>query len=134
MNCLFCAIVGGQIPSEKIYEDGHAVGFLDIHPQAPGHTVVVPRHHSPTLANLPQEEVGPFFLAVQSLAERLVRTLGADGLTIGINQGEVSGQSVPHLHELLIPRFQGDGGGSVHSVVHNAPKESLAEIAQRIRG
>jgi histidine triad (HIT) family protein len=119
--------------AEKLYEDEHALGFLDIHPQAPGHTVVIPRHHSPTLAGLPQEEVGPLFLAVQVLAERLVRTLGADGLTIGLNQGDAAGQTIPHLHILLFPRFKGDGGGSVHSAVHNAPKESLTEIAQRIR-
>ncbi len=133
MNCLFCSIAQGHIPAEKVYEDEHAVGFLDIYPRTPGHTIIVPRHHSATLESLPEAEVAPLFLAVQKMARTLVSALGAEGLTIGINQGEVSGQTVPHLHVHLMPRFKGDGGGSVQSAVHTPQEETLPEIARRIK-
>ena len=132
-QCLFCGIAAGEIPAEVIYDDSNAVAFLDIRPRAPGHTVVIPRVHRPSVADLAPSEVGPVFLAVKKMAERLTRVLRADGLTIGINQGAVSGQSVDHLHIHLLPRFLRDGGGSIHSVVDNPPEKSLAEIAQQLK-
>lgn len=133
-TCIFCRIIAKEIPAKTVYEDEHALAFLDISPRAPGHVMVIPKHHSPTLAGLPDEEVGPLFLAAKSVAARLVPAMGADGLTIGVNQGDVSGQTVKHLHIHLMPRFEGDGGGSIHSVVANPPTEDLDAIAARIRG
>ncbi|MBI2591597.1 MAG: HIT family protein, partial [Candidatus Brennerbacteria bacterium] len=58
--------------------------------------------------------------------------LKPDGFTIGINHGEASGQAVDHLHIHIIPRWKNDGGGSIHGVVNNPPKESLEEIKKKI--
>lgn len=132
-ECLFCKIARREIPAEIVLEDERSVAFLDIMPKAPGHTVVIPKFHAPTIAELPISEIGPLFVAVQKMAERLSRKLAADGLTIGINQGRASGQTVEHLHVHLLPRFVDDGGGSIHSVVHNPPRESLADIAKKLR-
>lgn len=132
-ECLFCKIARREIPAEIVLEDERSVAFLDIMPKAPGHTVVIPKFHAPTIAELPISEIGPLFVAVQKMAERLSRKLAADGLTIGINQGRASGQTVEHLHIHLLPRFVDDGGGSIHSVVHNPPRESLADIAKKLR-
>jgi histidine triad (HIT) family protein len=132
-DCIFCTIVARGIPAEVVFEDEHALAFLDVTPRAPGHTVVVPKRHSPTLLDLPADEVGPLFAAVQTTARRVLAALQADGMTVGVNHGAVSGQTVPHLHVHIIPRFVGDRGGSIHSVVHNPPKESIAAIAERIR-
>ena len=131
-DCLFCRIARHELDAQIIQEDDHTLAFLDIHPQAPGHTVVIPRVHAATLAELPGAEVGPLFSAVQTVARRLTQVLAADGLTLGINQGEVSGQTIPHLHVHLFPRFRDDGGKSVHSVVNNPPKEALTTIANKI--
>lgn len=131
-NCLFCRIYKKDVPTELIYEDDHAAAFLDVEPRAPGHLLVVPKMHAERIGDLPDNEIGPFFLAVKLAANMVVCGLEAHGATIGINQGEAAGQVVGHLHIHIIPRFYNDGGGSVQSVVSNKPKESLAEIRDKI--
>ncbi len=133
MDCVLCRIARKEIPAEVWLEDEHGLALLDIHPKVPGHTMVIPRVHAATLAELPPVEIEPLFLLVRKAAEKLVRVMAADGLTIGINQGEVSGQTVPHLHIHLFPRYKDDRGGSVHSVVDNPPPEGIAETAKRLR-
>ena len=133
MECIFCGIARKEIPAEIVREDERTVAFLDIHPRAPGHTVVVPRQHSPTLLELPDGEIGLLFSAVKYATRLLANALHPSGFTIGINHGSVSGQTVDHLHVHILPRFLGDGGGSIHSVVTNPPQESLAAVAAKIR-
>jgi histidine triad (HIT) family protein len=132
-ECLFCNIKDRRIPSEVIDEDADTLAFLDVSPKAPGHAMVIPKKHYETIAEVPDEELGGIFRGVKRVAERLVAALGARGLTIGVNQGKAAGQVVEHLHIHLIPRFEDDGGTSIHGVVNNAPKESLEAIASRIR-
>ena len=133
-DCLFCKIAAKQIPSEIVYEDDHAVAFLDVRPRTEGHTMVIPKYHAPTVAALPDEEVAPLFLAVKKTAELLTAGLRPDGITIGINQGRASGQEVDHLHVHLMPRWHNDGGGSVQSVVNRPSQASLEEIQKKILG
>lgn len=132
-DCLFCKIVDTTIPAKIIYEDDHTLAFLDVKPSAPGHTMVIPKYHAPTLTALPDEEIATLFLAVKKVAELLIAGLHPDGITIGVNQGRASGQEIDHLHVHLIPRSHGDGGGSVQSVVHTASPASLDEIAEKIK-
>jgi histidine triad (HIT) family protein len=132
-ECLFCKIAAKEIPAEIVYEDEHAVGFLDVNPIAPGHTLVVPKRHAATLRDLPEELAGPVFRAVGRIARMLVRGLAPDGISYGINEGAVTGQTIEHLHIHLAPRFANDGGKSFHSIVHNPPRDDLATIAERIR-
>lgn len=131
-DCIFCRIVAGEIPAVVIAQNADAVAFLDAGPLAPGHTLVVPRAHAERLSDLPEAVVGPLFALVQEVARRIEKGLTPDGMTIGINQGVMAGQGVPHLHVHLIPRFAGDGGGSLHTIVKNPPKESLADIAKKL--
>ncbi len=130
---MFCKIGRKEIPAEIVYENDHAFAILDIHPVSPGHTMVISRTHAKDLPELPKEEVGPLFEGVKVVLDKIQKALKPDGFTIGINQGSVSGQVVDHLHIHLIPRFTGDNGRSVHFVVQNPPKESLPEIAKKIR-
>ena len=74
------------------------------------------------------------FSAVKEITGLLQEKLAPRGFTIGINHGRVGGQLVDHLHVHIIPRFEGDGGGSLHSVVKNPPKESISEIRDKIIG
>jgi len=131
-DCLFCKIAKKEIPSEIVYEDGAVVSFLDINPRSPGHTVVVPKVHAQNILDLPDSEIKGVFTAVKKVTDLLYRSLRPHGFTIGINHGRVSGQVVDHLHIHIMPRWDGDGGSSVHSVVNNPPKEPLKEIKNKI--
>ncbi|MDP2598798.1 MAG: HIT family protein [Candidatus Liptonbacteria bacterium] len=133
-DCLFCKIAAKQIPAQVVYEDEKTIAFFDIRPSAPGHTMVIPKYHAQILLELPDAEIEPLFSAVQKVADMLVKKLKADGITVGINQGRASGQEVDHLHVHLMPRWLGDGGHAVQSVVHNLPKEGLEEIRKKIIG
>lgn len=132
-DCLFCRIAGKEIGANVIYEDENSMAFLDIHPRAPGHAMVIPKAHRETILDMPEEELGPLFTAVKKTASALSRTLKPDGFTIGINQGKASGQEVDHLHIHIIPRYLNDKGSSIHSVVDNRSGETVQEIAAKIR-
>lgn len=132
MDCVFCRINQGEIPAAVIYEDEKTLAFLDVHPIAKGHTIVVPRQHLSDILTADAEMVKNIFGAVQIVAQKISRALRPDGFNIGLNQGEAAGQAVPHLHIHVIPRYKDDGGGSLHSIVHHPPRESLEEIQKEI--
>jgi histidine triad (HIT) family protein len=132
-DCLFCKITAKEISAKIIYQNEQVVAFLDVMPRTTGHTLVIPKVHAPNILELPDAEVAPLFAAVKHVAEMLSRSLASDGITIGINQGRASGQEVDHLHVHLLPRWHGDGGGAIQSVVNAKPKESLDEIAEKIK-
>lgn len=131
-ECIFCKIASRSIPGAIIFEDGATVAFLDIHPCATGHTVVVPKAHREHLLALEPGEAGLLFDGVRAVAELLARKLKPDGFTIGINHGSAAGQAVSHLHVHIIPRFVGDGGGSIHTVVQSKQQQSLEEVKKLI--
>lgn len=133
MDCLFCGIASGEIPSLTIYEDNDTRAFLDIHPLTLGHTVVIPKKHADNIIDLGDGSVGSTFLGVKRATEILEKSLGASGFTIGINHGTIGHQEIDHLHIHVIPRSMDDGGGGIHSVVNMPPKESLEEVYKRIQ-
>lgn len=130
MDCLFCDIASKKIPAYIVYEDDETLGFLDIKPLAPGHTVIIPKTHAESISSLDDKLINPVFGAVKKMTVTLKKVFGPEGFTIGINQGKTAG--VDHLHVHIIPRWEDDGGGSIHSVVLNPPKESLESIRERI--
>lgn len=132
-GCIFCRIVGGEIPAAIIHADDAAVAFLDVNPLADGHVLVVPRTHAPRVEELPPEAAAGAFRLVAVLSSPVRRALHADGLTIGINDGEVTGQTVPHVHIHIVPRRFGDGAGSIHGMFQAGARRPVAEIAAEIR-
>ncbi len=108
MDCLFCKIMAGEIPSYKVYEDGFAFAFLDINPIAAGHTLVLPKVHVTKLAGLEGEALSGLAAALQRVVAGVESALEPEGLNIFINQGEVAGQVIAHLHVHVVPRAQGD--------------------------
>ncbi|MDR1852433.1 MAG: HIT family protein [Propionibacteriaceae bacterium] len=109
MDCLFCSIIAGEIPSKKVYEDDVAFAFLDIEPFHAGHTLVVPKRHTADLTSDPTAfaELAP---SVTKVAELLKEKLDAPALNVLVNSGEVAGQSVFHLHVHVVPRYADNPG------------------------
>lgn len=105
--CAFCEIASGDASASIVFSDEHHLGFLDRSPLFAGHTLVVPRVHVETLADLPRELLGPLFERVARLQRVLEVALGAEGAFVAVNN-RVS-QSVPHLHVHVVPRSRGDG-------------------------
>ncbi len=102
MDCLFCSIAAGDIPSNKAYEDDKVVAFYDIDPQAPVHILVIPKEHIQSVSQITpenQEIVGHIFTVIAKLAQELKLE---DGYRVVSNVGQQGGQSVPHLHFHLL--------------------------------
>lgn len=106
-DCVFCRIVAGALPASIVYEDDGHVAFLDARPLFEGHTLVVPRAHVETLADLPPDGVQPFFALVQRLSVAIPQAMDAAGTFVAMNN--VVSQSVPHLHCHVVPRNFKDG-------------------------
>lgn len=106
-KCVFCGIVAGSTPAHVVFEDDISVGFLDIRPLFPGHVLLVPRPHTPTLPDLDPDLVAPFFANVQLLSKAVPIAMEAQGSFVAMNNA-VS-QSVPHLHCHVVPRNRKDG-------------------------
>jgi histidine triad (HIT) family protein len=133
-DCLFCRIIAGKIPSEKVYEDDAVFAFLDVYPASEGHTLIAPKKHFSRFTDMDAESVASLFEAARKITAALENALSAEGSNIGINDGEVAGQEIPHVHVHVIPRRKGDGGTGIKSIVWTEPDtNNLKEIAERIR-
>jgi histidine triad (HIT) family protein len=131
-DCIFCKIASGEVPSYAIKKTDGAMAFLDIHPLAPGHTVVIPTRHGRFIEEFSDDEVKAIFVLVRDVAALLKERMKAEGITIGLNQGDAAHEGVAHLHVHLLPRFADDGGGSLHTIVKNPPSESLEEVLKKL--
>ena len=110
-ECIFCKIVQGTIPCAEVYATDTVMAFLDIAPVSPGHALVIPRSHFPTLFEIPEDLGAELLRAMQAVGRALMDAVGATGLNVGMNNYEQAGQLVPHAHFHLIPRFAADGLG-----------------------
>ena len=99
-DCIFCKIAKGEIPSQKVYEDDTVVAFLDIHPKAPGHTLLIPRAHYHWFTDMPDELSDKVFRAAKRVALELKEKHDADFVRLGL-----VGTDVPHVHVHLIPQM-----------------------------
>jgi histidine triad (HIT) family protein len=106
-DCLFCSIVAGSVDVHTVLSTPTVLAFLDHRPVFKGHVLVLPRTHVVTLADLPEPDVGPYFLEVQRVAVAVESALAAGGTFVALNN-KVS-QSVAHLHTHVVPRTKGDG-------------------------
>lgn len=97
MDCVFCKIANGEIPTEAIYEDDHIIAFNDLDPQAPIHVLVIPKKHITSLARLDEGDGGLMGHIMLKIAE-IAADMGLEGYRVVTNIGEDGGQSVPHLH------------------------------------
>ncbi|MGN0636020.1 MAG: histidine triad nucleotide-binding protein [Acutalibacteraceae bacterium] len=102
MDCLFCKIIAGEIPSKKVYEDEQVYAFYDIDPQAPVHILIIPKEHIPSAAQITAEN-SAVVAHIFEVAAKLAAEAGLkDGFRVVTNCGDSAGQSVKHLHFHLL--------------------------------
>ena len=109
MDCIFCKIVGGEIPCSKVFENEKFFAFLDIGPINKGHTLVIPKKHYKNLFDMPEEELKGYMEVIQKVSKAVMKGVDADGVNINMSNESAAGQVVMHAHVHIIPRIKGDG-------------------------
>ncbi|MEA2880440.1 MAG: histidine triad family protein [Hyphomicrobiales bacterium] len=107
-NNIFAKILRGELPCHKVYEDDHALAFLDIMPRAPGHTLVLPKAPARNLLDVAPADLAHVMQVAQKIARASIKVFGADGITIQQFNESAGGQVVFHLHVHVIPRKTGE--------------------------
>ena len=130
-NCIFCKIANGEIPSRTLYEDEKFRVIMDLGPATRGHSLILPKEHYANLYEIPEDLAADAAKLAKKLAIRMTEKLGADGFNIIQSNNEAAGQTVPHYHVHLIPRYQNDG----QHILWNPgelPAEEMDEILNTI--
>ncbi len=127
---IFAKILRGEIPCTKVYEDDRTLAFMDIMPQADGHTLVIPKEPAETLLDLSPESAAYTINIVQKVGNAIKKALGSDGIVLMQLNGSKAGQTVPHIHFHLIP-------SSIHELGRHASQmgdqEKIKQLAEKIR-
>ncbi|MDQ0223097.1 HIT family protein [Streptococcus moroccensis] len=129
-DCIFCKIVSGDVPSSKIYEDDHVLAFLDITQVTPGHTLLIPKQHVADLFEMDSDLASTVFARLPKIARQLKEKLGAKGLNIVNNNGELAGQTVFHSHIHLLPRLEEGDELDIRFTTHEPDFAALGQLAQ----
>lgn len=130
---IFAKILSGDMPSVKVFEDDVALAFMDVFPQADGHTLVIPKHVTArNFLDMPTDRLGGYMERVQSVAQAVEKALTPDGLVVTQFNGAPAGQTVFHLHFHIIPRWEGQGLRG-HAGGQMADMAALEALAQKIR-
>ncbi len=130
-DCIFCKIVKGEIPSEKVYEDEHTLAFLDIKPVNIGHTLIIPKEHFKNIYETPEEIACKLIRAAKKISMAVKKELKADGINVTMNNDSAAGQVIFHTHVHVIPRLSSDGFGPWHGRRDYADGEAK-EVAKKI--
>ena len=127
---IFAKILRGEIPCAKVYEDDKTLAFMDIMPQADGHTLVIPKEPAITLMDLSPESAAYTINIVQKVGSAIQKALGAEGIVLMQLNGSKAGQTVPHIHFHLIP-------SSIHELGKHAAQmgdmDKIKQLAEKIR-
>lgn len=131
MDCIFCKIVNGIIPSAVVYEDEYFKAILDIAPANKGHVIIITKNHYKDLLELGVEESENILKVAKKITEKLTDTLGVTEFNILQNNGHNAGQTVYHYHCHIIPRFANDDV-SINWKVLKVDADELNEIAKKL--
>jgi histidine triad (HIT) family protein len=132
-DCIFCKVLAGEIPSEKVFEDEHTVAIMDINPWTRGHALVIPRRHVVDLLEIDDEELARTAQAAKRLAQLQKDRLGCDGVNLLNSCGQAAWQTVFHFHIHAIPRYE-DDPLELPTRPQQASPDELAEVAGELRG
>ena len=123
MDCIFCKIANGEIPSDKVYEDENFRVILDLSPASKGHMLILPKSHARDITELQEDIAGKALVLAAKLGRASMNALGATGFNTLANTGESAGQTVFHCHIHVIPRYD-----DASSIVSWTPRESDKEV------
>lgn len=126
-DSIFTKIINGEIPCHKIYEDDRVIAFLDLHPQNPGHTLVVPKTQVDHLWDLSTDDYDYLWTVVKKVGAHIKKTLEAP--RIGV---VVEGFGVPHVHVHLVPIYHGEELKKSQDMMADPNHVALAEMAQKL--
>jgi histidine triad (HIT) family protein len=132
MDCIFCKIVAGEIPSVKVLDEDKVVAFMDINPSSRGHMLVVPKNHAENIFEISEADLSAVMGTVKRCAVAVRKALGAEGVTVLQLNGKASDQVVPHLHVHIMPRWEGDGLTVSNWEMKAGDMDELQDIAERV--
>ncbi len=132
-DCIFCKIANGEIPSKTLYEDGDFRVILDLGPATKGHALILPKEHAADLFELSEETASKVLVVARRVAARMAEKLHCDGMNLVQNNGKAAGQTVPHFHLHMIPRYQ-DDGQQINWVPGECTQEELETVRREIVG
>lgn len=131
-NCIFCKIIGGEIPSATIYEDDEFKAILDRFPSNIGHVLILPKKHYANIFEIDEEVAGRLFKLAVKIAKNMKEVLGLEAMNLVQNNGSMAGQTVHHFHLHLIPRYEGDTV-SVKWDQLDLTDEQIAEVQAKLK-
>jgi histidine triad (HIT) family protein len=136
LDCIFCKIIKGEIPSFKVFENDKVFCFLDINPLTKGHALVVPKKHAEDVFDVPEDDLREIISVAKNLSEKMKKAWGVEGVNIINSSGEVAGQDVFHIHFHIIPRRVNDNleiSKWWRSKTEKADPEELKQLAEKLR-
>jgi histidine triad (HIT) family protein len=131
MDCIFCRIAKGEIPTKTITETNHSIAFLDAFPLTKGHTLVIPKQHHEKIQHMSSEENNDLFSTVHSIISKVDKLTGAT--LVAVHNGKEAGQEIPHVHVHLVPRSPDDTGGPIHCLFDSTLNVSDSEINEILK-
>lgn len=135
-NCIFCKIIKGELPCNKVYEDDDFLAFLDIQPINKGHILVIPKIHQKLIVDL-EDNLVKKLIVVGNRINKAIRksSIKSSGVNFLLADGEDAGQEVFHIHLHIIPRFKGDGFGFKFpkNYTDKPERDELEQIAREIK-
>jgi histidine triad (HIT) family protein len=133
MDCIFCKIINGEIPSVKVYEDDKVLAFMDINPINEGHLLIIPKAHAATIIEITEADFLAVMSATRKLAAAVKTALNPDGINLLQLNGKAANQVVPHLHVHIVPRWFGDGVTVSQWELVAGDMEKMKELAEKIQ-
>lgn len=127
MNCIFCKIIQGEIPCQKLYENERVLAFLDINPLSKGHFLIIPKTHAEKLHEIPDAELQDILI----VAKNVINALNPEEYNLLQNNGPLAHQEVKHAHFHIIPKTKTQGLGIIWKSI-SITKEELSEIAKKV--
>jgi len=126
MDCIFCKIISGSIPTKILKETTKSISFLDAFPLAKGHVLVIPKNHHQKIQDMSHDENSDLFSLVHEMISKVDSVSGAT--LVAVHNGIDAGQDVPHVHVHLIPRSKSDSAGPIHSLFDSSLNLSASEV------
>ncbi len=127
MDCIFCKIIKGEIPTKIILETEKSLAFMDAFPLTKGHSLVIPKTHFEKIQDMSESDNADLFETVRTVIKKVDTITGST--LLAVHNGKESGQEIPHVHVHLIPRSQEDSAGPVHSMFDKTPNLSEDDIS-----